>query len=203
MKFTLGYIDHNKDVFDKYLGKSLFELKGDFEVIKTSDKNKPSFNYNEIIKKSSNRHVILSHQDISFSENLLEKIETTINKNPNFGVLGLVGVDEFRNYKWSSPDEQFKVQTLDCCFIVIDKENEVFFDEKTFDDYHLYVEDFCLSTKQKTDKSSYTILISKSTKDLSYLCHHSYTLKALGSRWGKYNEYKSRLLKKWGEVKTT
>ena len=36
MKFTIGYIDHNDDVYNKYLGPSLLNLSGDFDVIKTS-----------------------------------------------------------------------------------------------------------------------------------------------------------------------
>lgn len=203
MKFTIGYIDHNKEVYDKYLGKCLSNLKGDFDVIKVSDKNKPSFNYNKIIKETNNRYVILTHQDISFSENLLLRIEETIKRTPYFGVLGLVGVDSLRNYRWSSIEEQFEVQTLDCCFIVVDKNNNILFDENTFDDYHLYVEDFCLTTKKNTGKSCYTLYISKDPKKESFLCHHSHTIRTLGGRWGRYNEYKKKLIEKWGEVKTT
>jgi hypothetical protein len=203
MRFTIGYIEHNKEIFDKYLGPSLLKLNGDFEIIKTSDKKVPAINYNHIISESKNRFVILTHQDISFSETLLERIELTINQNPNFGVLGLVGVDNNKKYYWSDLNQQYELQTLDCCFIVIDKNNNVFFDNNTFDDFHLYVEDFCLQTKKTTGKSPYTILITKNPKTPHYLCHHSVTLRKLGSRWGKYNEYKQRLIKKWGDVKTT
>jgi hypothetical protein len=203
MKFTIGYIDHNDDVFNKYLGPSLLNLSGDFDVIKTKSSNSPAINYNEILKKSNNRFVILTHQDISFSKTLLQRIEKTINDNPNFGVLGFVGVDSSKKYFWSDLNKQHEVQTLDCCFIVADKENNVFFDEKTFNDFHLYVEDFCLQTKKSTGKSPYTILISKDPKTENFLCHHSVTLKNLGSRWGKYDEYRKKLLNKWGNVKTT
>jgi len=203
MRFTIGYIDHDNEVYDKYLVPSLLKLKGDYDIIKTSDVNKPAVNYNKIIKDSPNRYIILTHQDISFSDGLLERIELSINEIKNFGVLGLVGVDEKRTYRWSSPDESFELETLDCCFIVIDKNNNVMFDETTFDDYHLYVEDFCLQTKKITGRSPYTLLIGKSPKLPYFLCHHSHTIRKLGSRWGKYNEYKSRLVKKWGDVKTT
>jgi hypothetical protein len=203
MRFTIGYIDHNQDVFDKYLGPSLSNLSGNFDVIKTSASKTPSVNYNDILKKSNNRFVILTHQDISFSKTLLHRIEDTINQNPNFGVLGLVGVDNNRTYRWSTLEKQYQLQTLDCCFIVVDKENNIYFDEQTFDDFHLYVEDFCLQTKKSTGKSPYTILISKDGKNEDYLCHHSMTIKKLGSRWGRYNEYKQKLISKWGDVKTT
>lgn len=203
MEFTIGYIEHDEVVFNKYLGPSLSKLSGNFEVIKTSPKNFPAANYNEILKKSKNRYVILTHQDISFSTTLLNRIERTINFNPNFGVLGLVGVDSNKKYYWSELDQQYELQTLDCCFIVVDKNNNILFDEIIFNDFHLYVEDFCLQTKKLTGKSPYTILISKNPKTEDFLCHHSITLKKLGSRWGKYNEYKKRLHDKWGDVKTT
>jgi hypothetical protein len=203
MKFTIGYIDHDNGVYNKYLGPSLLNLSGNFDVIKTHSLEPPAVNYNYILKKSNNRFVILTHQDISFSKTLLERIEKTIIDNPNFGVLGLVGVDSSKKYYWSDLNKQHEVQTLDCCFIVVDKENNVFFDDKTFNDFHLYVEDFCLQTKKSTGKLSYTILISKDPKTENFLCHHSVTLKKLGSRWGKYNEYRKKLSDKWGDVKTT
>lgn len=203
MRFTIGYIDHNQDVFNKYLGLSLSKLKGEFDIIFTSDENKPAKNYNYILENSKNRYVILTHQDISFSDTLLERIEYTINQNPNFGVLGLVGVDNTKKYYWSSPDEQFELQTLDCCFIVVDKEHNIFFDTETFDDFHLYVEDYCLQTKHITGKSPYTILIGKDPRKLDYLVHFSNTIKKLGGQWGEYKKYKSRLIEKWGDVKTT
>jgi hypothetical protein len=203
MRFTIGYIEHDPIVFDKYLRNSLFNLSGDYDIIKTSNKKCPAENYNTIIEKSKNRYVILSHQDISFSKNLLHRIEVSINNIKNFGVLGLVGVDDNRNYRWSNIDVSYKCQTLDCCFVVIDKENEVFFDSKTFDEYHLYVEDFCLQTTNKTKKYPHTLLITKDSKEESFLVHHSNTIKKLGGRWGNYNIYKEKLIKKWGDVNTT
>ena len=59
-------------------------------------------------------------------------------------------------------------------------------------------------TDQKsTGKLPYTILISTDPKTENFLCHHSVTLRALGSRWGKYNEYRKKLSDKWGDIKTT
>ena len=71
MRFTIGYIDHDKSVFDECLGSSLQNLQGDFDLISTSIKNKPSENYNHIINSSKNKYVILTHQDITFSNDLL------------------------------------------------------------------------------------------------------------------------------------
>lgn len=203
MKFTIGYIDHNKEVYNKYLGPCLDKLKGDFDILKTSDKNKPATNYNEILNKTNNQFVILTHQDISFSPDLLQKIELTINRKPDFGVLGLVGVDSKKTYFWSSSQQMFEVETLDCCFIVVNKKHNILFDNSTFDDFHLYVEDYCQETLKNTGKKSYTILIDKNPKTGPFLDHHSHTFRQYGRAWGKYKEYKERFIKKWGDIKTT
>jgi glycosyltransferase involved in cell wall biosynthesis len=203
MKFTIGYIDHDKSVFDECLGNSLTGLKGEFDIIKTPSNNKPSQNYNYILKNSKNKYVILTHQDITFSNDLLERIEDTITKHQDFGVLGLVGVDTNKTYRWSELDKSHIVQTLDCCFIVIDKDTNVLFDEKNFKGLHLYVEDYCMEIKKTTNKVSRTILIHSKTKHPSFLKHHSKTFRKLGAGWGNYNFYKKVLVKKWGNVKTT
>jgi hypothetical protein len=54
MRFTIGYIEHDSEVFDKYLGKSINELIGDFDIIYTSSDKYPAENYNYIIEKSNN-----------------------------------------------------------------------------------------------------------------------------------------------------
>ena len=59
-KVTVGYIDHNRAVFDAFLGPSLDELIGDFEVVFTTDKSKPARNYNDILERSKTDIVILT-----------------------------------------------------------------------------------------------------------------------------------------------
>ena len=98
MRFTIGYISHNEDVFNECLGKSLKDLRGEYDIITTTDENYPAHNYNTIIDKSPNEWVILTHQDISFSPDLLENIERTIkflrDNQKGIGALGLVGRDK-------------------------------------------------------------------------------------------------------------
>ena len=50
-QFTIGYIRHNKYVYETYLGPSIDNLQGEFDLISTSDENKPATNYNELISK--------------------------------------------------------------------------------------------------------------------------------------------------------
>ena len=197
-QFTIGYIRHNKYVYETYLGPSIDNLQGEFDLICTSDENKPATNYNELISKCNTPYLILTHQDVTFSPNLLDKLKMTICALPDFGAIGMVGVDKHNNYFWS-----------------IKPDDKLLFDNVTFDDYHLYVEDYCANIQRIRKKSVHTIFIdSKETpitlgydevykNSKSFLNHHSYTLSKLGEQWGRYLEYKDKLIKKWPDIRTT
>jgi hypothetical protein len=89
------------------------------------------------------------------------------------------------------------------------------FDNVTFDDYHLYVEDYCANIQRIRKKSVHTILIdSKETpitlgynevykNSKSFLNHHSYTFAKRGPCWGRYIEYRQKLSQKWPGICTT
>ena len=135
-KFTFGYIEHDFNVFNRYLKKSLETLdKNLFEVLTTNDINKPSVNYNTLLNNCKTEYIIFTHSDVSFPPNLLECIENTINLVPDFGCLGMVGVDIDGLYKWSNTNEIYEVDTLDCCFIVLKVSNLIKFDEINFLQY--------------------------------------------------------------------
>jgi hypothetical protein len=67
MQFTFAYVNHNSQVHNNLLKTSLDGLKGDFQVVFRDSNHPPA--------SSRNRYVIFSHQDISFSGDLLEKIK--------------------------------------------------------------------------------------------------------------------------------
>jgi hypothetical protein len=214
MNFTIGYIDHNQEIYNKYLKPSLDSLNEDFELISISDKLYPAENYNKIIHLSHNNWIILTHQDVSFPSNLLECIEKTIKEigEQNVGALAMVGVNVFGEYNFSKKNIIYEIQTSDCCFIVINKENNIYFDNLNFDEYHLYVEDYCLRINKELNKKIYTILIdSEGIMDKDWnnsfifnkLRHHSYTCDKIGFCWGRYGEYRNKLTSIWGDVKTT
>jgi hypothetical protein len=214
-QFTIGYIRHNKYVYETYLGPSIDNLEGDFDVLSTTDENKPADNYNELISKCNTPYLILTHQDVTFSPNLLDRLKMTICALPDFGAIGMVGVDKQNNYFWSDSHQIYPLDTLDCCFIVIRPDDKLLFDNVTFDDYHLYVEDYCANIQRIRKKSVHTILIdSKETpitlgydevykNSKSFLNHHSYTLSKRGSCWGRYGEYRQKLSQKWPGICTT
>ena len=217
MKYTIGYIRHNSFVNELHIGRSIDNLIGDFEVITTDDAWFPAENYNELLSECKTDYLILSHEDVTFPPDLLEKIEMTIKHVPDFGCLGMVGVDENRNYHWSSLDKIVELDTIDCCFIVINTKNlnGIKFDAETFGEYHLYVEDFCAQMKRINGKKIYTIggmiasekpLIEDHPEQESCfdsMGHHSATVNQRGFCWGRYSEFRQMLEQKWPNIKTT
>lgn len=196
--YTFGYIDHNKELQKKYLGPSLEILKGNFRIINTDSLNSPAVNYNAMIDYCSSPFLILTHQDVTFSEDLLDLIDETIVTVKYFGAIGMVGADKEGTIRFSNSSIINELDTLDCCFIVINCKSWVRFNSKIFSEFHLYVEDYC--AMQKTlGKKIYTIRL----KDKSFLDHHSYTWKTQGSCWGNYNYFKTIFSKRWPGLKTT
>lgn len=205
MKYTFGYIRHNEDVFNQYLEKSLSELEGDYLVISTDDTEMPAKNYNHMLSMCQTKYLILTHQDISFSKNLLLNIDRTIEEIPNdFGGLCLVGVDSVGNYYWSEEKISHQVSISDACFILINTENKIKFNEDIFNEFHLYVEDYCAQMGFEK-KSLYTILTSSNVnfKESSYILHHGHTVSQRGFFWGNYNKYKKIFNDKWPNTYTT
>lgn len=213
--YTIGYIEHDSDVHSKYLAPSLCDLIGQFDVITTSDKNYPAKNYNEIKDKCKTDYLILTHQDVSFPCDLLFFIDKTIDTlsymGIDFGVLGMVGMDPYMTYQQhhSSSKRIHLVDTLDCCFAVIDPKVPARFDEENFGEYHLYVEDYCAQMNRVHNKRNYTILIDedpsppKENFTRNKIRHHGATVNKIGFCWGRYNEFRNKLTEKWGIIKTT
>ena len=209
VQFTIGYRARFPEVCSKYLQPSIDNLEGEFFVIKEEEeaaishndfnlKNSPAKNYNNIIFKCETPYLILCHEDVSFSKDLLQNIQDTIYLIPEFGMLGLVGCDKTGINKWSDSKKVYTVDTLDSCFIVIRLDYGLKFNEKDFGGLHLYVEDYCARLNQ-LGKTNHTILL----KDDSYINHHSSTWSTLGPAWGDYSEYKKVFNKLYPNTKTT
>lgn len=211
-RFTFGYIRHKQLVHDRYLGCSLAQLEGEFDVISTSDQAFPGENYNTLLEQCQTEYLILIHQDVSFPHDLLARIERTIAVVPDFGALGMVGRDARGFYRWSEDRVLFEVDTLDCCFLLVRKDAPCRFDTVNFGEYHLYVEDFCCQVTRLQDKKLYTLLCEAAeVHDALYqpgfvparLAHHSATVGKQGFGWGRYAEFRQTLTQKWGTVLTT
>ena len=212
MKYTIGYIEHNQEVFDRLLGPSIKNLKGEFDVISVSDEKFPAENYNKLVSMAKTPYIILTHQDVSFSSDLLERIDLTMAAlKDNFGALGMVGVDKNHQYHWSNSDRIYELDTADCCFLVIRTDNDIKFDEDIFNEYHLYVEDYCAQLSRLKNQKIYTIGTNSKESDPNdiyqlgnaFLNHHSCTVSSRGFCWGRYHEFRQKLENKWPLIKTT
>jgi beta-1,4-mannosyl-glycoprotein beta-1,4-N-acetylglucosaminyltransferase len=205
IKFTIGWISHNPKSFNKYLSPSLKNLNGnDIDVIPKLSSNPPAKNYNEIIRDSKTKWVILCHEDMAFSSDILDVIRKAIKDNPNVDFFGYVGADKNGTIKADTLTYK-RIETTDSCFIVLKSDIKgVYFDEKTFDGLHLYVEDFCtqLGGNGMTilcnylESDEYEEVISGKTLN-SWLHHRSVTYRDLGPSWGDYSKYKKLLNEKW------
>jgi len=208
MKFTIGYRSRFPEQYSKYLGPSLDNLKGDYDLIKI-ESNKitdardfqsekyPASDYNEMIRMCKTQYLILVHEDISFTPDFLESVENTINQYPDFGAIGLVGHDD-TDYRWSNSDKSYEVHTLDSCMIIVRMDLNMFFDDDTFNELHLYVEDYCARVGLLGKK-----VLTINTIGDCHIEHHSSTWSQLGVCWGNYPHYKQIFVKKYPNILTT
>lgn len=204
-KISIGYIDHDKEVFGKYLEPSL--KKSDFPTIAVRPMSSGAKSYNKILDEAKTKYVLFLHQDVGFGPGLLEAIEKSIAQHPNFGAMGIVGFDFGNNTVWSSPDHCKEVERFDACCLLVNKEHGIRFDEKTFDDLHFYVEDYCKQAISKGLKN-YTLAYPSWQFDeddsfditKKYMKHIGSTYKKAGNQmWGKYGEYSKKFADKWSK----
>lgn len=205
MKFTYSYIEYKKDVFEKFLKPCLNTISDKIDIISRPN-IKPSKFFNQVQRESKHRYIIFSHEDITFSSNILEQIEKSINENSNFGVLCIVGKNDVNKNVGSLVSTKYELKFCDPCFFVIDKDNNYLFDEATFDDFHFCIEDYCVGIKEKFQKNTYTLPLNWGKSHIgsngesisNSIQHHSYTSQTVRYQWGNYAEYKRRFKNKWG-----
>ena len=192
MKYTISYIRHDALMRERHLLPSLDKLEGEFDVdYVKSEEGCPAKNYNKIIDRSKNRYIIFTHEDIAFTSDMLKQVDSTIEKVKRFGVLGLVGKTKDAPQRWSKTSCLYEYITVDCCFFIIDKQNCIRFDNKTFDGLHMYGEDYA---RQCTGHGLINYSIYTTPKHIK---HHSNTCKKKGWMWGNWKTYKKRYTEKW------
>lgn len=119
--------------------------------------------YNEAIDHSENEYLVFLHQDVylppSWVSNLLYYLNKLNNKNINWGVIGIAGVNkngEVVGRLWSqginreinNGNEIEKVYSLDEVVIVLRKSTGLRFDEN-LSGFHLYGTDIVMQSAQK------------------------------------------------------
>lgn len=152
-EITMVTIQHQPNIIQKdllsYLPKEIEFIKLDNEDNKNFDSAAKAFNYG--IKKARNDLVVCVHEDMVFEESWFDAFIEQEDKLENWGVLGIVGMvsgkpHHYWGYKHDKPCE---AETLDECCIILNKKNNIWFDEKTFTAWHSYGVDFCLQARHK------------------------------------------------------
>lgn len=118
--------------------------------------------------EAKGKYIMFVHQDVELDSNLwLENAEQILDAIPDLGIAGVAGMSEKgrtnkergrgyisdcgEKWQWSNAIQKpEKVQTLDECLLMVPKSvfSKLQFDEKTFDGWHCYGADYCLSIKQ-------------------------------------------------------
>jgi len=161
---------NNERILNEILSKSLKNQTVKFELIEV-DNTKGQFksaadalNYGG--NKAKGKYIMFVHQDIELdNDSWLENVEKLLDDINDLGIAGVAGMSEKgRNFIerrrgcisdcgeiWGDPLEKKEVvQTLDECLMIVPKSvfEKIQFDEKTFDNWHCYGSDYCLSLRQ-------------------------------------------------------
>ncbi|WXG47423.1 MAG: glycosyltransferase [Candidatus Atabeyarchaeum deiterrae] len=119
--------------------------------------------------KGTGKYLMFVHQDVELdSESWLKKVEQVLDRIDDLGVAGVAGMSERGRtnrergrgcisnngviWEWGNPVKKPQpVQTLDECLLIVPKVvfNKVKFDQKTFDYWHSYGVDYCLTVRKK------------------------------------------------------
>jgi len=152
-QISLVCIVNKPKIFERNLKTS---IPKEVEFIKLDNENNcnwtsasKALNYG--IKKSRNEVVICAHQDIKFHISWWENFLEQECRLKDWGILGGVGIvgNKYKLTWGYNLDKPIKANSLDECLIVVNKKNNIWFDEKTFNGWHLYAADFCLQCKEK------------------------------------------------------
>jgi len=209
---------NNLTQYRNYIVGSLFmnETKKNYEIIPIMNYGNPysaAQALNIGIEKARANIVVLCHQDVLFYNNWIDLLFNRINeieiKNKNWGVIGTAGItpkDEtlgiVYNIKgklqWNSTKGKtvYPVQVVDEHCMVIRKDSGLKFDEKTFNGFHFYGSDLCLTALSK-NMQNYGILCplvhdSASGSMSSGRREFMRFLNALANKWrGKFNHIRT------------
>jgi hypothetical protein len=119
-------------------------------------------------------------------------------RGANWGALGIVGRSWEGDYVWCHEiDAPTRVCSLDSCSLITRRSFGTRFDQKRFDEFHCYVEDYCFQVQA----AGYGVYVIPTTAR-----HGSATKSVKGAQWGKFKKYRRRLGWKWrrrfGEIFT-
>lgn len=161
---------NNKEILDEFLLKSLENQSVNYEIFLMDNRDgrfeSAAEALNEGAKNAKGEYIMFVHQDIDLkSDKYLENMERTLNSLDNLGIAGVAGKIKYREGHVTTIEEgippqkipsfsfntPLKVQTLDECLLIIPRSifNNIQFDEKTCDDWHLYGVDYSLTVLER------------------------------------------------------
>jgi len=207
--FIVFTVSSSDEDYEKHLKKSLSgipRLKSEFMLGKL-DTN-IAHEYNSFIARCKQRFVVFCHQDVEFSDDLID-VYLKFYDPAKIGAAGIIGksadnaivfggirplcINYEITYKartLSGAPEQ--VMCLDSCMVIVDKECKGFFDEVVFNGLHCFVEDFCC---QQRNRGRAVIVLP-----LRMVDHFGTTTKKCGDGWGNYLFYYHLLHYKWDKI---
>lgn len=179
--FSVVVVYNDEEVFKNVLLKSLKKQSVKYELISINNTEGKFFSATEALnyggKQATGKYIMFVHQDVELDTSTwLEDVEYILNAIPDIGIAGAVGMSENGKnnrergrgfidnsgeiWLWSNQVKKpEKVQTIDECLLIVPKfvfDMYLKFDEKTFDGWHCYGADYCLSVK-KFGLNSYVI----------------------------------------------
>ena len=197
-RLSLASVFHDRAVADRYLVPSLEALEEPVQALLLSNVgNQLTTNlaslYNVLLRIDGPASRAFAHPDVSFAPDFADRLVTAVDEleaaGARWGAIGIVGRAWEGDYVWCHElGSPAPVCTLDSCFVLTRTDLPLTFDEKRFDQFHCFVEDYCLQCH--AESLGVWVVPAAAT-------HASATYTKLGSRWGGYDRYRKRLDRKW------
>jgi len=171
---TIVCVYNDRQFLEEYLMSSLKKQAGRYQLILVDNTQgrfssaAEALNYGA--RQADTKYIMFVHSDIELCSNTwLIDAENILESMGSFGVAGVAGMSEIgrdnrergrniithlenkREWEWGNRITRPEiVQTIDGCLIITPKTvyDQINFDEKVCDDWHLYDVDYCLSCKE-------------------------------------------------------
>lgn len=198
LALTISVVYNDEGVVQTYLRPSLkglrvpvstLELDNTANVVTT---NIASL-YNMFLRMSGPDRIAFLHPDVSFADTFVEDVGRAIAdvevQGRRWGAMGIVGRSWQGDYVWCHDvDAPTPVCCLDACSLITNRKLGIRFDQRWFNEFHCYVEDYCLQCHDR-DLGVYVFP--------ARAAHGSSTKTVKGAQWGKYRIYRRMLALKW------
>ena len=197
-RISIASVVHDHLVADRYLLPSLEALEEPVQPLVLSNaENALTTNlaslYNVLLRLDGPVLRAFVHPDVTFAPDLVARLSGAVDDleaaGSPWGAVGIVGRAWEGDYVWGHEiDAPRHVCTLDSCFLLTRTDFGLAFDDRRFDEFHCFVEDYCL---QCHAEGRGVWVVPAAAR------HASATYTERGSRWGGYDRYRKQLDKKW------